>query len=52
MKMTLDLDEDVETAIREILENESDQSFEQIINELLRTGLTEIYDSEVEHPEE
>ena len=50
MKMTLNLDKDVETAIQQILESEPERSFEQVVNELLRTGLTDIYDGEVEHP--
>jgi hypothetical protein len=41
MEMTLDLDEDVEFAIREILKDEPDKSFEQVINELFRIGLTD-----------
>ncbi len=39
--MTLNLDEDIESAIREILKNEPDRSLEQIVNELLRIGLAD-----------
>lgn len=41
MEMTLELDEDVEAAIQEILENEPDRSFEQVVNELFRIGLSD-----------
>lgn len=39
--MTLDLDEDAELAILGFLENEPDRSLEQIVNELLRIGLSD-----------
>ncbi|MCC7306171.1 MAG: hypothetical protein IT173_01290 [Acidobacteria bacterium] len=39
MEMTLELDEDVAAAIKEILENEPDRSFELVVNELFRIGL-------------
>ena len=41
MKMTLDLDEDVELAIRDILKDEPDKSLEQVVNELFRIGLAD-----------
>jgi hypothetical protein len=45
MEMTLDLDEDVEFAIREILKGEPDKSFEQVVNELFRIGLADQIDN-------
>lgn len=41
MEMTLDLDEDVESGIRDILKDEPDKSFEQVVNELFRIGLAD-----------
>lgn len=41
MEMTLDLDEDVEAGIQEILKENPDKSFEQVVNELFRIGFAE-----------
>ena len=39
MKMTLTIDDDVASDIRNVQENEPEKSFERIVNELLRIGL-------------
>lgn len=39
MKMTLTIDDDVESGIRNVQESEPEKSFERIVNELLRIGL-------------
>ena len=41
MEITVELDEDVESAIRDVMKRESDKSFELVVNELLRAGLAD-----------
>ncbi len=40
-EITIDLDEDVEFAIQEILKDEAEKSFEEVVNELLRVSFAD-----------